>query len=311
MLKTVATNLRATAPSPSEGEGWGEGDRRVFTCAMLNERKLLVLLAATLALLAAACAGGDAVEPTPQPAARAVEPSPSPVPDTPTPSATPEAEPTQTPIPTAPPVPTATATPAGPAGYDSNAAMYEIFPAFSIVRPDLEDTLDEVVEQNDQSLAPFLVEVLRFMPSRRSAELIGQALRDLTGQPFATEDWESWMDWAGRNADRIEPPSEYVAWKAKTYSAIDPRMGIFIRPASEFSRINPTEIVWGGVLTDGIPPLASPRALSPHEADYMEPDDRVFGVSINGEKKAYPLRVVNAHEMVNDTVGGEPISLMW
>lgn len=269
------------------------------------------LFAATLALLAVACASDAPASPTPQPITPTAQPSPSPVPATPTAAATAEPEPTSAPVPTPPPVPTATATPAGPAGYDSNAAMYEIFPAFSIVRPNLEDTLDEVVEQNDQSLAPFLVEVLRFMPSRRSAELIGQALRDLTGQPFATEDWESWMDWAGRNGDRIEPPSQYVAWKAKTYSAIDPRMGIFLRPASEFSRINPTEIVWGGVLTDGIPPLGSPRALSPQEADYMQPDDRVFGVSINGEKKAYPLRVVNAHEMVNDTVGGEPISLMW
>ena len=41
------------------------------------------------------------------------------------------------------------------------------------------------------------------------------------------------------------------------------------------------------------------------------PGDGVLGVNINGETKAYPLRIVNAHEMVNDTVGGEPISLMW
>ena len=266
------------------------------------------LFAATLALLAVACASDAPASPTRQPTTPATQPSPSPIPDTPTAIATPDTAPTQTPVPTAPPVPTATS---APAGYDSNAAMYEIFPAFSIVRPNLEEILDEVVEQNDQSLAPFLVEVLRFMPSRRSAELIGQALRDLTGQPFATEDWESWMDWAGQNGDSFEAPSQYVAWKAKTYSAIDPRMGIFLRPASEFSRINPAEIVWGGVLTDGIPPLEKPRALSPQEAEYMEPGDRVFGVSINGEKKAYPLRVVNAHEMVNDTVGGEPISLMW
>ena len=43
----------------------------------------------------------------------------------------------------------------------------------------------------------------------------------------------------------------------------------------------------------------------------MNPDDRVFGLEINGDVRAYPLRVVNAHEMVNDSVGGEPISLMW
>ena len=189
--------------------------------------------------------------------------------------------------------------------------MYDIFPAFSVVPPDLADILDEVVAQNDQSLVPFLVEISRFMPSSRSNDLIGQALRDLTGQNYYSNDWEAWMDWVGQNGDRFEPPSEYVEWKARIYAAIDPRMALFIRPAKEFSRIDPTEIVWGGVLTDGIPDLRNPRALTPDEAEYMQPDDRVFGVHINGESKAYPLRVVNAHEMVNDTVGGEPISLMW
>ena len=43
----------------------------------------------------------------------------------------------------------------------------------------------------------------------------------------------------------------------------------------------------------------------------MRPDDRVFGVSINGEHRAYPLRIVNAHEMANDWLGGEPIALAY
>jgi len=189
--------------------------------------------------------------------------------------------------------------------------MYDIFPAFSLVPSDLEDILDEVVAENDQSLVPFLVEISRFMPSRRSNDLIGQALRDLTGQDYASEDWDAWMDWVGQNSDLYEPPSEYAVWKAGIYAAIDPRISLFLRPAKEFSRIDLSEVVWGGVRTDGIPDLRNPRALTPDEADYMEPDDRVFGVHINGESKAYPLRIVNAHEMVNDTVGGEPISLMW
>ena len=189
--------------------------------------------------------------------------------------------------------------------------MYDIFPAFSLVPSDLEEILDEVVAENDQSLVPFLVEIMRFMPSRRSSDLIGQALRDLTGQDYDSADWDAWMNWAGQNSDRYELPSEYAIWKAGIYAAIDPRMARFIRPAKEFSRIDLAEVVWGGVRTDGIPDLRSPSTLTPAEADYMEPDDRVFGVHINGESKAYPLRIVNAHEMVNDTVGGEPISLMW
>jgi hypothetical protein len=47
------------------------------------------------------------------------------------------------------------------------------------------------------------------------------------------------------------------------------------------------------------------------EAVYFDADDRVFGVTIEGESRAYSLRIVNAHEIVNYVVGGEPISLMW
>ena len=274
-------------------------------------RIIVIIFTVTMTALVLSCGGSEPVEspPLPSPIARESQAStPNVVPPTATAESAVAATPTSEPAATAASLPPETPT---PAGYDSNVVMYDIFPAFSVVRPGLEDTLDEVVAENDQSLVPFLVEISRFMPSRRSNDLIGQALRDLTGQSFASEDWESWMDWVGQNSDRFEPPSEYAAWKAKIYSDIDPRMALFIRPAAEFSRIDLTEVVWGGVLTDGIPDLRNPRALTPDEADYMQPDDRVFGVHVNGESKAYPLRVVNAHEMVNDTVGGEPISLMW
>ena len=282
---------------------------------LLMTRIIVITLAATAIAFAFACGGSEPDEPPPSPSPLAVElptGAPTDEPATPTsePAATatspPASTPTKVAVATVPPVETPT-----PAGYSSNASMYDIFPAFSVVPSDLEEILAEVVGENDQSLVPFLVEISRFMPSRRSNDLIGQALRDLTGQSYASEDWEAWMDWVGQNSDRFQPPSDYAAWKAGIYGAIDPRMALFIRPAAEFSRIDLTEVVWGGVRTDGIPDLRSPRALTPSEADYMVPDDRVFGVHINGESKAYPLRVVNAHEMVNDTVGGEPISLMW
>ncbi|MCE2458591.1 MAG: DUF3179 domain-containing protein [Dehalococcoidia bacterium] len=278
-------------------------------------RIIATTLAATAIVLVLACGTSEPVESPPSPSPLAAElPTAAPTEEPATPTSEPAATATSPPDSTPTTVAVATSLPADtptPAGYDSNAAMYDIFPAFSLVPSDLDEILDEVVAENDQSLVPFLVEILRFMPSSRSYELIGQALRDLTGQDFASEDWDAWMDWAGQNSDKYEPPSEYATWKSGMYAAIDPRIAQFIRPAKEFSRIDLTEVVWGGVRTDGIPDIRNPRSLTPAEADYMEPGDRVFGVHINGESRAYPLRIVNAHEMVNDTLGGEPISLMW
>ena len=94
-------------------------------------------------------------------------------------------------------------------------------------------------------------------------------------------------------------------------SQIDPRFAQFLRDAGETSRIDLSEVVWGGVIPDGIPDLRNPKTIPPSEAGYLAPSDRVFGVSINGESRAYPLRIVNAHEMANDVLGGEPISLAW
>ena len=47
------------------------------------------------------------------------------------------------------------------------------------------------------------------------------------------------------------------------------------------------------------------------EAVYFDADDRVFGVTIEGESRAYLVRIVNAHEMANDVVGSAPFALAY
>ncbi|MCI0875106.1 MAG: DUF3179 domain-containing protein, partial [Chloroflexi bacterium] len=46
-------------------------------------------------------------------------------------------------------------------------------------------------------------------------------------------------------------------------------------------------------------------------ADYLLPEEPVFGVAINGDARAYPLRIMDWHEMANDVVGGVPMSLAY
>ena len=234
-----------------------------------------------------------------------------------TPVPSPTALPTSTPIPKDVQVPDATPTPvSAPATptavpYESEAAMYDMFPGFTMSMSRTLEKLEQIKLNNDSSMIPVLIEVMRFMPTQSSRDSVADTLRVLTGQPFEGNDWDKWMDWMGANLDDIEPPEGYPDWKARLYSAIDERFAYFLRPARDFSRIRLEEIVWGGVRPDGIPDLRRPSFLEASDAEHMRPDDRVFGLEINGDIRAYPLRVVNAHEMVNDSVGGEPISLMW
>src|SRR5262249_16913321 len=62
---------------------------------------------------------------------------------------------------------------------------------------------------------------------------------------------------------------------------------------------------------DGIPALDNPRMIAADAAAYLNSDDPVFGIEINGDARAYPLRIANWHEMVNDIVGGVPVSLAY
>jgi hypothetical protein len=73
-----------------------------------------------------------------------------------------------------------------------------------------------------------------------------------------------------------------------------------------------SEIRGGGPGRDDIPALASPNFLTADKVGGLLHDsDRVIGVYLNGEAKAYPIRILNWHELVNDTVGGRPVLVTW
>ncbi len=71
------------------------------------------------------------------------------------------------------------------------------------------------------------------------------------------------------------------------------------------------EIHSGGPAKDGIPALVDPQFISGDEVKYLKPSDRVLGLYINGEAKAYPIRILNWHELVNDSVGGKDVLVSY
>jgi len=79
----------------------------------------------------------------------------------------------------------------------------------------------------------------------------------------------------------------------------------------ENSLIPLNEIKSGGPPKDGIPALIDPKFLLLEEAPYLEDESRVLGVSMGGEAKAYPLAILNWHELVNDVVGGKDILVSY
>lgn len=62
---------------------------------------------------------------------------------------------------------------------------------------------------------------------------------------------------------------------------------------------------------EGIPAILDPVFARQGAESNMEPAERVIGVSINGESRAYPINLMSRHEIVNDTVGGKAIAVTW
>ena len=80
---------------------------------------------------------------------------------------------------------------------------------------------------------------------------------------------------------------------------------------SAFALIDTNEILAGGPPKDGIAALTNPRTVGAADAGYMRANDRVIGVEIGGEARAYPLRILVWHENANDTLGGKPIAVSY
>ena len=71
--------------------------------------------------------------------------------------------------------------------------------------------------------------------------------------------------------------------------------------------VSQQEILSGGPPKDGIPAILEPRFVRPTEAGFLDESDDVIGVRIGTEARAYPIKILNWHEVVNDTINGVPI----
>ena len=78
----------------------------------------------------------------------------------------------------------------------------------------------------------------------------------------------------------------------------------------EYSRIDLTQLLNGGPPKDGIPSIDNPK-FNTAQTTPFDRQETVIGVVINGEAKAYPLGIMNWHEIVNDRIGGVNISVSY
>lgn len=86
----------------------------------------------------------------------------------------------------------------------------------------------------------------------------------------------------------------------------DPRHPDFPEPL-----VDPAEIRPGGPPPDGIPSIDEPRFETASEVDWLAGAEAVLALEAGGEARAYPLRIMIWHELVNDVVGGVPVTVSY
>lgn len=71
------------------------------------------------------------------------------------------------------------------------------------------------------------------------------------------------------------------------------------------------KILIGGPPRDGIPSIDEPKFLNADKANYLKDEDRVLGLYYKGEARAYPIRILNWHEIVNDKIQGKAVAVTY
>ena len=169
-----------------------------------------------------------------------------------------------------------------------------------------ESAADALADNGSLSMVPALVDAVFFTPRSSRRQILG-LLASLTGEEL--QDYYEWVEWVGAHGE-IEPAAGYWDWKLSLLARIDPQYRtVFYQGAP--TRIRLEEIVWGGVPLAGIPALDDPPTLAGSAARYLKKRERVFGLVLNGEARAYPVRILSWHELLNDRLGGEPIALSF
>jgi len=170
-----------------------------------------------------------------------------------------------------------------------------------------EVALDELVKRGEPDVIATMILALRYSGDPG----IASAISKLTDTKITT--WNDAMLWQEANK-QVVPHESYRDLKLQVFERIDPSFMRFLageRSDRSKMKIRLEEIAWGGVVVDGIPSLDNPTLIEAGKAEYMKDDDLVFGVAINGDARAYPLRIMGWHEMFNEVIGGVPVALAY
>ena len=178
--------------------------------------------------------------------------------------------------------------------------------------------LTEVADSKDPRLVWIISDLMRFTAgSQLSTALTDAASKLLQKKIPVDNNWGVITDHL--IAWDIPAPPDYLPVKRSIFTTIVPGWDkIFVQGDIDWRHVS-----WGGVLIDDraydktdeicncIPAVDNPEVSSAEDATWLKDDDIVFGIGVNGEYRAYPRRIMEVREMVNDTLGGRDLGIPY
>ena len=178
--------------------------------------------------------------------------------------------------------------------------------------------LNTIGASRDPRLAWIISDLMRFTSSNGLNADLNRVAFQLLGKPAPSRDhWGVVTDHL--IAWDVPAPPNYLEVKRAIFTTIVPGWDrIFVEGDIDWRHVS-----WGGVLIDDreydttdqgcncIPAADNPKVSSAAEATWLSDDAIVFGIEVNGEYRAYPRRIMEVREMVNDTLGGRNLGIPY
>lgn len=180
------------------------------------------------------------------------------------------------------------------------------------------ESLLVIKQAGDPRLAWLVSDLMRFISQPTIIYELADTVDALLGITFANGNY-----W-GMTTDQliawdIPAPPNYLHFKSKIFNTMVPGWeNIFVE-----GDIDWRHVTWGGVLIDDrkynttdeacncIPAADNPKVSNAKDAKWLKDTDIIFGIEVNGEYRAYPRRIMEVREMVNDTLGGRDLGIPY
>lgn len=209
----------------------------------------------------------------------------------------------------------------GPLGAELDQALEMVFGeplGRNEFGPDQVAALGIMASSGDARVAWPVIDLLRFVRSPDLAESLAGTAGELLGvEVTGVSAW-------GELTDRliawdVPAPPDYLDRKRNIFGLVLPQWAELMVPGE----IDWRHVSWGGVGIDDrpsdrtddrcncIPAADNPPVDRADEADWLDAETVVFGVAIGGEFRAYPRRIMEVREMVNDTLGGRDLAMPY